>query len=226
MITCIAIDDEPLGIELLQTYCKRIPDLVLKATFTNIQQAKEYIVQHPDIEVIFLDIQMPDMNGIEFYKTYCANKWVVFTTAYSEYALEGFNMNAIDYLLKPFDFSRFTDAYIKILEAYQYKNQIKDSFCVIKTETKVFTIPEIEIAYFESKDDYVKLVKTDDTNMLCKITTKGLMMQLSKNFVRVHRSYIIHVHHVKSISSHEIKIGKIQIPIGKMYKEDIQKIFT
>jgi DNA-binding LytR/AlgR family response regulator len=222
MIKCLAIDDEPLGLDLLAAFCKKISNIDLVAKFTNVEKAKEYILNN-EIDLLFLDIQMPDMNGIDFYKQFAKDKLVIFTTAFSEYAYEGFNVNAVDYLVKPFDFNRFLASCNKAIEAYSLKNKIHETFISIKSDSKIYNLKASEIILVESKDDYVKIHLVDGKHLLSKITTKGILEILPKEFIRVHRSFIINKNHVNNISTYSVMVNNIEVPIGKNYKLELQE---
>ena len=222
MIKCLAIDDEPLGLDLLAAFCKKISNIDLVAKFTNVDKAKEYILNNK-VDLLFLDIQMPDMNGIDFYKQFASDKLVIFTTAFSEYAYEGFNVNAVDYLVKPFDFNRFLDSCNKAIEAYSLKNKIHETFISIKSDSKIYNLKASEITLIESKDDYVKIHLVDGKHLLSKITTKGILEILPKEFIRVHRSFIINKNHVNNISTYSVMVNNIEVPIGKNYKIELHE---
>jgi DNA-binding LytR/AlgR family response regulator len=159
MINCIAIDDEPLALEILEAFCAKIPFLKLDRTFTDPEEAARHLRKFP-IELIFLDIQMPDMNGIDFYRLHGQNKMVIFTTAYSNYAVEGFNLNAIDYLLKPIEFSRFTQAANKAHDYYNYlykSSNSEQNYLFVRSEYSLVKIQLSEILYIETLDDYIRI---------------------------------------------------------------------
>jgi len=222
MMKCVAIDDEPLGLDLLAAYCKKISNIDLVAKFTNVDKAKEYILNN-QTDLLFLDIQMPDMNGLDFYKQFGKDKLVIFTTAFSEYAYEGFNVNAVDYLVKPFDFNRFLASCNKAIEAHHLKNKIHEQFISVKSDSKIYNLKASEIVFIESKDDYVKIYFVDGKHLLSKITTKGILAILPKEFIRVHRSFIINKNHVNNISTYSIMVNHIEVPIGKNYKIELEE---
>jgi DNA-binding LytR/AlgR family response regulator len=222
MMKCLAIDDEPLGLDLLAGYCKKISNIDLVGKFTNVDKAKEYILNN-EVDLLFLDIQMPDMNGIDFYKQFGQDKLVVFTTAFSEYAYQGFNVNAVDYLVKPFDFNRFLASCNKATEVHHLKNKIHEQFISIKSDSKIYNLKASKIVFIESKDDYVKIYFVDGKHLLSKITTKGILAILPKEFIRVHRSFIINKNHVNHISTYSIMVNHIEVPIGKNYKIEIHE---
>jgi DNA-binding LytR/AlgR family response regulator len=209
-------------LDLLAGYCKKISNIDLVGKFTNVDKAKEYILNN-EVDLLFLDIQMPDMNGIDFYKQFGQDKHVVFTTAFSEYAYQGFNVNAVDYLVKPFDFNRFLASCNKATEVHHLKNKIHEQFISIKSDSKIYNLKASKIVFIESKDDYVKIYFVDGKHLLSKITTKGILAILPKEFIRVHRSFIINKNHVNHISTYSIMVNHIEVPIGKNYKIEIQE---
>ena len=228
MIRCIAIDDEPLSLEIIQTFCKDIDFIHLLATFTNSQEASEYIDQHA-IDLLFLDIQMPDINGLDFFREFGHDKMVVFTTAYSNYAHEGFDVHAIDYIVKPFNKNRFAFACQKALDWYLLKNKDGNnhtSFIRIKSDYKTLLLPYHEITYIESKDDYVRIYLDSGKFIMSKITTKAISEKLpSKSFLRIHRSYIVHRIHVKQVKSNSVIVAGNELPIGKNFKQIVKEMF-
>src|SRR5436190_19925657 len=194
MISCIAIDDEPLALDIIQSFCSQVPFLKLEKTFTDTTEAAKFLRKFP-VDLLFLDIQMPDINGIDFYKQHGHNKMVIFSTAFSEYAVEGFNVNAIDYLLKPVEPSRFLQAARKAKEFYDYTHSSADEqhrALFVRSEYSLVKIPFSEILYIETLDDYIRIHMLGKKPVLTKMNLKNVMSKLDpKEFVRVHRSYII-----------------------------------
>ena len=228
MISCIAIDDEPLALELLETYCSQVPYLELKKTFTKTSEAIQYLRKFP-VDLLFLDIQMPDISGIAFYKSLKEAKMVIFTTAYSEYAVEGFNLNAVDYLLKPITFKRFEQAVIKTKEYFEYlnnKNSGHEQFLFVRSEYRLVKIPLAEIIYIEGLGDYVKIFTGPGKPVISHISMKAISEKLpSSRFIRVHRSFIIPKNKEISIRNKLIQIGNVKIPLGISYEKEVMKIF-
>ena len=227
MITCVIIDDEPLAVELLQSYVDREPLLKLLATFNDALSAAEYIKANK-VDLIFLDIQMPHMNGIQLLKSLESPPIVIFTTAYSEYAAEGFELDAIDYLLKPFDMKRFQRA---VTKAVEYRKSLLKSdsdvnpFIFIKSEYQVIKINYEDIRYIEALDDYIKIYTTNTRPVLTLMTLKNITEKLPENlFARVHRSFIISLNKIESVRNKRIKIGETEIPIGSSYADNINKV--
>ncbi len=228
MINCIAIDDEPPALELLEKYCSRVGFLDLKKTFTKTSEALAYLKKFP-VDLIFLDIQMPDISGIEFYKSLKENKLVIFTTAFSEFAVEGFNLNAVDYLLKPIKFSRFEQAVQKTKDYLDYlslKHSPAEQFLYVRSDYRLVRILLSDILYIEGLDDYVKIYCGQPKPVISRISMKAIAEKLPANsFLRVHRSYIIPTTKDISLCNKQIQIGKIQIPIGISYEEEVMKLF-
>jgi len=228
MITSIAIDDEPLALELLTDYASRTESFDLLKTFTNPLEALEYLKSNT-VDLLFLDIQMPDMSGMDFYKLVQQNPMVIFTTAHTSYAVEGFNLNAIDYLLKPIEYDRFV---LSVLKARDYKEflnrntknaeksiQVRSAYCLVK-------IPLREIEYIESFDDFIKIHLTDKKPVMTLMSLKALVEILpSDQFMRVHRSYIVPLEHIKSFRNNRIQLTDTEVPLGIRHKEKFKKWF-
>ncbi len=229
MIRCIALDDEPLALDLLQEFCSRVNFIELQRTFTQPSEAAKYLRKFP-VDLLFLDIQMPDISGIDFYKTLSQNTMVIFTTAHSEYAVEGFNLRAVDYLLKPFEFNRFLQSVEKANDYFEYLHQsaIKNfQHLYVRSEYSLIKIPFEEILYIETLDDYLKIHCTGKKPILTLMTMKRVMEKLpAKEFVRVHRSYIVPLRRIESVRGKSIELGITQIPIGTNYEEAFFKAYT
>jgi DNA-binding LytR/AlgR family response regulator len=221
MLSCIAIDDEPLALELLKKYIAKIYFLELKGAFTDPFEAKK-MIESTQIDIIFLDIQMPDINGIEFSKTINSKDIaVIFTTAFSEYAVEGFNVDAIDYLLKPIEYDRFLKSVYKAKEYIDYINnqELQEGYIFVKSDYQMVKISLKDILYIEGLDDYIK-IHMPQKSILTLMTLKTISQKLPvKEFLRVHRSYIVPVSKIENISKSKIKIMEREIPIGVSYSE-------
>jgi DNA-binding LytR/AlgR family response regulator len=222
MIQCIAIDDEPLALEIIEAFCKKLPFLQLQKTFTDTSEAARYLRKFP-VDLLFLDIQMPDMSGIEFYRRHASDKMVIFTTAFSEYAVEGFNLSAIDYLLKPITFSRFQQAAARAQEYYNYQHQAQPSEALslfVRSEYSLVKIPLADILYIETLDDYLKIHVAGRKPVLTKMNLKAISEKLSPDFVRVHRSYIVPMSRISSVRGKVIHMDSVEIPIGVKFEDD------
>jgi DNA-binding LytR/AlgR family response regulator len=222
MITAIAIDDEPLGLKIISHYCEKIDFIKLEKTFTQQNEALKYLRKYP-VDLIFLDIQMPNKNGVDFYKMLDNNPMVIFTTAHSQYAVEGFNVNATDYLLKPFSEERFMTSIQKARNEFKLrKNQSVQTHLMIRADYKLHRIEFSDILLIEGLDDYVQIHLTNKTKIVARLSMKGILEKLpEKEFIRVHRSFIIPIKKVKSIQNKAIQIEDFVIPIGETYKESI-----
>jgi DNA-binding LytR/AlgR family response regulator len=223
MLNCIAIDDEPLALEIIESFCKQVEFLNLQKTFTNTEEAAKYLRKFP-CDLLFLDIQMPDKTGIEFYKQDGQDKMVIFTTAYSHYAVEGFNLNALDYLLKPIGMERFLKAANKAKEYFQYihssNNKLQDVLYV-RSEYSLVKIDIHQIEYIETLDDYLKIHIGENKPVLTKMNLKNMLSKLNANeFIRVHRSYIVPFSKIKSVRGKLIQLQNIELPIGIKFHDD------
>ena len=228
---CIIVDDEPLAIEIMETYVSRVDHLKLCATFRNAVSAFTYLQQH-SVDLIFLDIQMPKLSGIDFVKTLRSKPKVIFTTAFRDYALDGFDLEIIDYLLKPIPFDRFLKAVAKanqnpvnaITEKSVINTGTEDGLC-FKVDKKTVKCKPSDIVYIESNKDYVK-IRTGEKEIVTQMTISSLEEKLPSYFLRVHRSFIVNLKKVDAFSASDIELGKVQIPIGRNYKNDVLKVLN
>lgn len=228
MINCIAIDDEPLALSIIEAFCAKVPFLKLQKTFTDTSEAAKFLRKFP-VDLVFSDIQMPDMLGTEFYRTHAKDKMVIFTTAYSEYAVEGFDLNAVDYLLKPIEFQRFLQAANKAMDYYNYLHQseARNQHLYVRSEYSLVKIAFTDILYIETLDDYLKIHLKDKKTVLTKMNLKNIMSKLNPlEFVRPHRSYIVPLSQVESVRGKVIHLPGLEIPIGIKYEEDFLKAYT
>lgn len=225
MIRAIAIDDEPLALQVTSHFCLQAEGIELLKTFTKTSDAATYLKKHP-VDLLFLDVQMPGKNGLEFYKSIGSEIPVIFTTAYSQYAVEGFNVNAIDYLLKPFSEERFMQALDKAKKQL-LQNTTEQAHLIIKANYKLQRVELENIVLIEGLDDYIKIHLQDKTTFVTRIPMKGIAEKLpAADFVRVHRSYIVPVKKVQSIFNNTIKMDDYVIPIGNTYKKEVDKHFS
>ena len=218
MIHCIAIDDEPLALQLVNEYCNKISFLQLEKTFTNTDEAKEWLSANK-VDLIFLDIQMPDINGMQFYKNLSEKPPVIFATAYKDFATEGFNVEAVDYLLKPFEYDRFLKACYKAKEYIEFLSsqelQLNSIFVKVNYEIMKINLKDIELV--EALDDYIKIY-IKPTPVLTLMTLKSLQEKLpAREFVRVHRSFIVPIGKIDKFSKTKLWTGGKEIPIGSSY---------
>ncbi len=226
---CIAVDDEPRALEIIENFTSKIDYLDLVGKFRNPLDAIDFLMQN-EIDLIFLDINMPDITGIELVKILSQKPMVIFTTAYSEYALESYELDAIDYLLKPFEFDRFIKAVIKAKKMYQPKSGAENKHAVhlspvdnkiqLKSGSETFHVKIDDIKYIEGLGNYVNVYLTEQ-KIATYISLKDFLKKLPKeDFVRIHKSYIISINHIKSFEKHQVKLDNKTIPIGKNYRKE------
>ena len=217
-INCIVVDDEPASRDILETYITDCPVLNLVGLYSNAIEATK-VLNEEDIQLFFLDINMPKLNGLKFYKSLANPPIVIFTTAYPEYAVEGFEVDALDYLLKPFSFERFLKAVNKAQHALTSKQALPEkAFILLKSEKKLYRIIIDEINYIEALGDYVK-VHCSDQSIVVHDTFQNLLNQLEKsNLFRVHKSFAIAINKFDHIEGNMIKIQGTSIPIGQTYR--------
>jgi two-component system response regulator LytT len=227
-MNCIIIDDEPLALDLVESYVAKTPFLELKGKCLNAFEAMK-IVSSEKIDLAFLDIQMPDMNGVEFSKTLPPGIKIIFTTAFKDYAFEGFRVNAVDYLLKPFNYSEFLKAANKAVQwinAGEEKPEggYRDNFIFVKSEYKQLKINLDEVYYFEGLKDYIKIWLTSQPKpVLTLMSLKTLEQELpAERFMRVHRSFIVALDKIESVERSQIVINKERITIAEQYKNKFQ----
>ena len=227
MINCIAIDDEPLALQLVQEYCSKISFLKLDKIFTNTDEAKKYL-QENTVDLLFLDIQMPDINGMQFYKNLTQKPPVIFTTAYKDYAAEGFNVDAVDYLLKPFEYDRFLKACYKAKEYIEFlsSQEIQLNSIFVKVNYEIMKINLKDIDLIEALDDYIKIFIKPNP-VLTLMTLKSIQEKLpTRDFVRVHRSFIVPLAKIEKFSKTKLWIAGKEIPIGSSYSQVYDQLIT
>ena len=229
MINAIAIDDEPLAVELIETFCQNVEGIQFKKGFTNTDMAFDYL-QKNTIDLLFLDINMPAISGIDFYKSLLQKPMLIFTTSYSEYALESYELSAVDYLLKPFTSSRFKKAILKAIDLHKLINTAtvidEPKYLILKVDYGIAKILLSDIVFIEALDNYLKINLQNQSPLIVRLTIKALMKNLhQKEFIRVHRSYIVPINRIEAVKQKMILIAGLQIPVGKFYEEDFKAIF-
>ncbi len=227
MIKAIAIDDEPLALTILEHLCNKNSDVVLEKTFTSQQEAVNYLENFP-VDLIFLDIQMPEKDGVSFYKSLQNKPLVIFTTAFDSYAVEGFNVNAVDYLLKPIAYERFEIAIEKVKKLKQLPyTATEDPFILIRADYKLNKIYLKNILYIEGLDDYVQIHIAEKTKIVARMSMKNIIEQLpATEFLRIHRSFIIPIQRITSVQSKFVFINDQEFPIGDTYKNTVLQFLT
>lgn len=230
-ISCIAIDDEPLAVKKISAYIQKTPFLELVAECRSAFEAME-IINNRAIQLLFIDINMPDLSGLEFVKSLSYKPYIVFTTAYSEYAVEGFQVDAADYLLKPITYSSFLKAANKVkniidLTANSQKESIRAtaSHLFVKSDYKLIRIELDDIKYIESQHEYIKIHLINSTPVLTQLSMKAIEEQLpADGFMRVHRSFIVSLKKISVIERNRIVFdGNVYIPVSEQYKEKFQE---
>jgi len=225
-IKCIIVEDEPASREIMERYVSNCNSLNLLGSFSNAIAAGEALHIH-QVQLIFLDINIPKLSGMKFYRSLVNPPYVIFTTAYPEYAVEGFEVDAIDYLLKPFPFERFLKAVNKAIEKFkdQEFSQVGKDFILLRADKKIHRIIVSDIFLLEAVGDYVK-VYFGETHILVHDTFQNILSQLPDNsIVRVHKSYAVSIRYIESIEGNQICIGSKTIPIGQKYKSDFLRKF-
>ena len=237
-IRCLVIDDERLARDYLKNYISKVPELELVGDFNSPLKATE-LIKSGNIDLLFIDIQMPDITGVDFVKSLSKKPEVIFTTAYQEYALEGFNLSAVDYLLKPFSFERFYQAVNKVIDKLEGKHIVTDNdpsslhsqtsytdnYLTIRADRKFYKINFDDLVYIEGQKAYVTF-HTSIKKITALASLKELEEALPKNqFIRIHKSYIVAIQEILSLEGNLIEVSNAKLPVGKNYKENVMKIF-
>ena len=233
-IKCLVVDDEPPALDVLKKYIESIPSLSLTGICGNAVEALAIIQEQP-IDILFLDIQMPQILGTDFIRTLTNPPKIIFTTAYRKYAVEGFDLDAVDYLLKPISFERFLKAVNKIMKTSikqngngdgvsTGENEIVNTHIHFRADRKILKVALDDILYFESLKDYIKVVAKNRT-FLTKQSISSLEENLpNPGFLRIHRSYIVAVNKIEYFKNEVVGIGKQELPISRMYRHEVEKI--
>ncbi|MCD8742480.1 LytTR family DNA-binding domain-containing protein [Mucilaginibacter roseus] len=226
MLKCIAIDDEPLALTLISTYVARIPALQMLQIFENAVAGAEFL-RNNEVDLLFVDINMPDITGIDLVRSLANKPMVIFTTAYKNFAYEGFELEAIDYLLKPIDFNRFAKAVDKAVEYHGYKYNAgtpgHNQSIYVYSEYRIVKITVGEVEYLESMEDYVKIHLADGKVILTLMPMKKLLEKLpAGKFRRIHRSYAVAVEKVKSIQGRKAFLKDISLPISDSHADFVK----
>jgi two-component system LytT family response regulator len=232
-IRCLIVDDEPPAREVLKRYVEELPMLQLAGECANAIQTMGMLQQQP-VDLVFLDIRMPQLSGIDFVKTLSSPPKIIFTTAYSEYAVEGYELDIVDYLMKPIRFDRFIKAVNKAFPKQLHKEweekpvvpeeTINESFVYFRADRKMVKVLLSDIYFIESMKDYVKVFTTSGTIVTKQSLSSVETMLPEKKFIRTHRSFIVSIDKIRSFNNEIIEINKSEIPIGKLYKNSVLKV--
>lgn len=219
MLNCLIIEDQLPAQRILMTYIEQMPELTLTGAFTNALDATS-VIQNQQIDLIFLDINLPKISGISFLKNLPLSPKVIITTAYPDYALEGFELDVTDYLLKPFSFERFHKAVLKVKE--QKTEKSSPEFIFIKSDKEFFKVELKEVLYLQADDNYVKFITKEKTYIQAG-SLQSWEAQLDDKFIRVHKSYVVNLSKVDRVSGNRIHISNQEIPIGRAFRESLIK---
>jgi DNA-binding LytR/AlgR family response regulator len=225
---CLIVDDEPPALKIIKSYIDLVENLSVVASCSNVLQAME-ILKKEKVDLLFLDIQMPKLTGIGFVKTLPHPPKIIFTTAYKEYAVDAFDLDAVDYLLKPISLERFLKAVNKITNSSTVTEQImapsKQGFLYFRSERKMVKVFLDDMVYIESLKDYIKIHRLADKPLMVKQSISTIEAMLPPDlFLRIHRSFIISINKVTAFTPHDVEIGTIEIPIGRQYNSNLKKL--
>lgn len=221
MIRCLVVDDEELARALLKNYVARLPHLELAGECKNPLEAMAFLQQHP-VDLLLLDIQMPELSGTEFLRTLPQRPLVIFTTAYADYALEGYELDVVDYLLKPFGFERFMQAVSKVSERLKGKSaaEVEKDFILVKSEHRLHRLRYEEIVYIEGMREYVAFHTHTGARILSLRSLKQLEAELpTDKFIRLHKSYIAAIQHITALEGNQVLVAGQKLPLGANYRE-------
>jgi two-component system LytT family response regulator len=234
-LRCAIVDDEPLALGLLESYIKKTPFLELSGSYSSAIQAMKYLPDHP-VDVLFLDIQMPELNGLEFSRMVSEDTRIIFTTAFDQYALDGYRVNALDYLLKPISYSDFMEAINKAAKWFELQQKAdkqstegdsdenKKDYIYVKSDYKLIQVELKNILYIEGLKDYIKIYEENSPKPILSLMSMKSIEELlpASRFIRVHRSYIVQKDKIRIIDRGRIVFGKNYIPVSDSYKQIFQ----
>lgn len=220
----IAIDDEPIALDIIRSHASKVPYLDLKAGFTDAFKALEYL-QKENIDLLFLDIKMPDISGIEFFNTLSKKPLLIFTTAYQEHAAVSFEMDAVDYLLKPFSLARFIKGCNKAYELYNFRNAAENAdHLFVKTGAEQVKVFYDEILYLEATGNYVTFFLKDKKLLSRSTFVEAMSLLPTGNFIRIHRSYIVNVKKIDKLEKQQVTLNNIKLPVSDAYAKDLASL--
>lgn len=235
ILRCALVDDEPLALSLLESYVRKTDSLELCGSYSSAIQAMKSLPEHP-VDLLFLDIQMPELNGLEFSRMVPTSTRIIFTTAFEQYAIDGYRVNALDYLLKPISYGDFIEAVNKALQWFELRKKAESpdsdsmsnssdaNHIYVKSDYKIIQIELDKILYIEGLKDYIKIYTEDNQRPILSLASMKTMEEKlpSNRFIRVHRSYIVQKQKIKIIDKGRIVFGKEYIPVSDSYKQELQ----
>lgn len=229
-LKAIAIDDEKIATSVIEHYCKDVEFIDLQKSFNDPFDGLKYLNKFP-VDLVFLDIDMPGMNGLELCRKINQDALVIFITTHQELAIEGFNLDAVDYLVKPFTFERFSKAVKKAADFLNFRQQgdqeeKTDKYIFLRADYKLLKIPVADITYIEGLDDYVKVHIENQKTVVARITMKNLLEKLPQTeFIRIHRSYIVAVKRIDWVKARNLSVAGQELPLGNNYMDALSKVF-
>jgi DNA-binding LytR/AlgR family response regulator len=232
MLRCIAVDDEPLALELLEDNISKVPYLKLMAKCSNAMEAIK-VLQQETVDLIFLDIQMPGLTGLQFIQSLGERPMIILITAYEKFALEGFNLDVVDYLLKPVSFERFVKACNKAWELHQLKTKPKDSvanrsldYIFVNVDYSLLKVVIDDVMWIEGLKDYIKIyLKSSSKQIITRMTMKSIEELLpADRFIRIHKSYIAAVAFITAVRKTSLMIGAVELPVSETYQEALMRL--
>jgi len=232
MLRCIAVDDEPLALELLEDNISKVPYLNLVATCGNSMEAMK-LLQEQAVDLIFLDIQMPGLTGLQFIQSLSIRPMIILITAYEKFALEGFNLDVVDYLVKPVPLDRFVKACNKAFELFQLKNRSKENntepapdYFFVNVEYSLLKVVRSDIKYIEGLKDYIRIhLNSSSKPVVTRMSMKAMEEQLpGAQFIRIHKSYIVSIAFITSVRKSSVMIGNEELPVSETYQESLMKL--
>ena len=222
MLKAIAIDDEPMALEVIKAHSAKVSFIQLKETFVSAMEALEYLKTNP-VDLVFLDINMPDITGLDFSQLLPKNCGIIFTTAYSQYAADAFNLNAIDYLVKPFDFVRFMKACQKAFDSLG-KEEAETPYLFVKDSYDLVRIVLADLLYIQSEGNYLTFKEKDKKTVTRMTLTEALELLPRKNFMRVNKSYVVNLNHIQKIERHQVSVAEKEfVPIAANYHSELME---
>jgi DNA-binding LytR/AlgR family response regulator len=226
-LSCVIIDDEPAARKLLHEFVEKVPYLDLRCKFENAIKAEAYL-RNDEVDIIFLDIEMPEISGLQFLKMSEIKSLVILTTAFNQYALEGYQLDIIDYLLKPFPFDRFLKAVQKARDYIELKNaasgHLTSSYIFVRSEKRIEKIEFKDFLYAETLGNYVR-IHLENKKIISFLTLKSLESQVPPNeFIKIHQSFLVNSSKINAIEGNEVRINEIALPIGRNYRESVMQM--